>query len=435
MPSGLTALDEDSVRASLVESRYLPATRWRAPVRRRGAVRVPMTAAWQVDRYDEPMSPRAPVASRRSSGATTVEYIPPGDLYFDESNPRLHGEASGEPQREILTRLWREFAVDELVDSIAANGFFPYEPLFVVKEGGRQVVVEGNRRLAAVKLLLDDRLRRQLRATDLPAASVAIKAELAAGLPVVPCRRDDVWRYIGFKHVNGPQVWDAMGKALYIASVHNDFNVPLDDIARQIGDRHTTVRRLYQGLMVLEQAEADQVFDREDRYNKKFFFSHLYTGLGLAGIQRFLGIAGRTKITDSKHPIPATKTRELGELLRWMYGSKRDNEPPQVKTQNPDLSKLDEALTSRDSVAAIRKGIGLDVAVDIARGDETILHESLVKAKVSLQEARGRVVTGFTGERDVLTLAEDIADLADAIVADMQRISSPTRRTRSTARR
>lgn len=369
-----------------------------------------------------------------ASAAAQLERVPPGDLYFDEANPRLHGEASGEPQRAILTRLWREFAVDELVDSIAANGFFEYEPLFVVTEHGRQVVVEGNRRLAAVKLLLDERLRRQLRATDLPTANAQIRRELAAGLPIVRCRRDEVWRYIGFKHVNGPQVWDAMGKALYIAHVHNDFHVPLDDIARQIGDRHTTVRRLYQGLMVLQQAEADGVFDREDRFNKKFFFSHLYTGLGLQGIQKYLGISGRARISDAPHPIPATKSRELGQLLRWMYGSKTENEPPLVRTQNPDLGKLDEALTSRDSVAALRKGVGLDVAVDMARGDEVILHESLVNAKVSLQDARGRVVTGFNGDRDMLTLAEDVAELADAIVADMERLTSPPRR-RSSARR
>ncbi|MDX6309818.1 MAG: hypothetical protein QOI06_2864 [Nocardioidaceae bacterium] len=350
-----------------------------------------------------------------------VDHASPDDLYLDDRNPRLHGE-SDSSQDAILETLWREFAVNEVADSIAANGFFPYEPLFATFENGRWVVVEGNRRLAAVKLLMDQKLRQRLKATDLPALDDAAKDELAL-IPYVPCTREDVWRYIGFKHVNGPAVWDAMGKAIYIASVHNTYKVSLDDIARQIGDRHTTVARLYQGLMALEQAEDAGVYRRDDRYNKRFFFSHLYTGLGLSGIQQFLGIGGRKKITATKTPIPAAKMRELGDVLLWMYGSGSQRIPPLVKSQNPDLRKLDQALTSRESIAAIRKGVGLDVAVDISKGDDAILREDLVIAKMSLQSARGRVVTGFDGERDLVELGGDIKLLADAIVADMERLA------------
>ncbi len=41
--------------------------------------------------------------------------------------------------------------IGELVMSILANGFFESEALYIVKEEGRYVVIEGNRRLAAVK--------------------------------------------------------------------------------------------------------------------------------------------------------------------------------------------------------------------------------------------------------------------------------------------
>jgi hypothetical protein len=65
--------------------------------------------------------------------------------YCGVDSPRL-GE-TGLTQGEILERLWRRFAVDEIAMSIATNGFFGYEPLFVVIEDGRKIVVEGNRRL------------------------------------------------------------------------------------------------------------------------------------------------------------------------------------------------------------------------------------------------------------------------------------------------
>ncbi len=42
--------------------------------------------------------------------------------------------------------------------SIGQQGYFPGEPLLAVKSNGNYIVVEGNRRLAAVKLLNGDLL-------------------------------------------------------------------------------------------------------------------------------------------------------------------------------------------------------------------------------------------------------------------------------------
>jgi hypothetical protein len=170
--------------------------------------------------------PRSP--AKLSPDLKDTQWIAPAELRFDEKNPRLSARHADAPdQQAILEVLWREFAVDEVALSIATNGFFPYEPVFVVDEvlpstGKRElIVVEGNRRLAAVRLLADPTLRRTLKATDLPPTSAAVKPTLER-LPVIRCERDEIWRFVGFKHVNGPQPWDALSKAEYIAWVHND---------------------------------------------------------------------------------------------------------------------------------------------------------------------------------------------------------------------
>ena len=78
------------------------------------------------------------------------------DLYLDPQNPRLAGrDLTIDQQDEILKTLWQERAVNELVDSIATTGYWPHEVLFAIEQDGKLVVIEGNRRLAAVKLLLD----------------------------------------------------------------------------------------------------------------------------------------------------------------------------------------------------------------------------------------------------------------------------------------
>ena len=81
--------------------------------------------------------------------------VSPDELYLDPRNPRLAGlHLSLDDQDKILSVLWKDRAVDEVVESIAANGYWQHEVLFVARESGKLVVIEGNRRLAAVKLVL-----------------------------------------------------------------------------------------------------------------------------------------------------------------------------------------------------------------------------------------------------------------------------------------
>ena len=355
-----------------------------------------------------------------------VKDVPAADLYFDGRNPRLVEAGAPESQKEILRVLWREFAVDEIALSIAANGYFPYEPLFATKEDGRLVVVEGNRRLAAVRLLVDADLRKEIGATDLPTISPAAKKALDT-LPVVICSRSEIWQYVGFKHVNGPQQWQSYSKARYIAWVHNDLKVPLDEIALQIGDQHATVKRLYRAWMVLEQAEKQGVFEREDRWKRHFSFSHLYTGLDYPGVQKFVGLS-KERSFDSRSPVPASKRENLGQLCMWLYGSKRKEKKPVIESQNPDLRILDEVLSSKDGTAALRRGLPLSVARDIGKGDEQLFREALIAAKQSLQEARGKLLTGYEGEADLLRLAKEIVELAESIHGEMTKV--PTSRLR-----
>ena len=356
-----------------------------------------------------------------------VEFVPVNDLLFDAKNPRLVEYLENKPpgQEALLEVLWQNMAVDELVMSIAASGYFPHEPLLVADEEGRLVVIEGNRRLAAVKLLLDEGLRKKLRATDIPSISKKQARKLET-LPVIRTTREDAWQYLGFKHVNGPARWDAYAKAQYIASVRNEFHIRLDDIARQIGDKHNTVQRLYRALMVIDQAEREKVFDRANRHKEHFSFSHLYTGLGYEGIAKFLHL--RSETAESRSPVPKARLKELGELCTWLYGDKTQDIPPKVISQNPYLRQLDEVLCSKKATDALRAGLPLNVALDVSYGDDRLFRNALIRAKDELQKARGTLSTGYQGEDDLLRLAEDIRVLVGDLVSEMERVKESRRR-------
>jgi hypothetical protein len=346
------------------------------------------------------------------------------DLQLDVKNPRLQDVGLGpkSTQDDILKALWDKMAVDEVALSIANNGFYQHEPLFAAKEDGKLVVIEGNRRLAAVRLLRDPALRQKIGASGLPPLTKDAVTALDT-LPVVVAARKDVWTYLGFKHINGPQTWESYSKAHYIAWVHNHLKVSLSDIATHIGDKHSTVVRLYDGLMALEQAEKAEVFKREDRFKPHFAFSHLYTGLGYPTLRKFLGLPPGERDLGTE-PVPARNVKQLGELLRWLYGSKSENVPPVVKSQNPDLRQLDEVLGNERGAIALRKGLPLEVSLEISKGDERVFREALITAKQSLQKARGTVLSGYSGNEDLHDLAKEISLLATTLVEDMA--SRPT---------
>ena len=349
------------------------------------------------------------------------------DLVFDVENPRLAAFDLGNDESELIKVLWEAMDVQELVLSIAASGYFPHEPVIVAKEGGRNVVIEGNRRLAAVKLLLHPALGTDLDAT-LPKITKARRESLDE-IPALRSTRKAAWRYLGFKHVNGPAKWGSYAKAQYIADVHRKYSVPLDEIARQIGDTHNTVRRLYRGLMVIEQAERVGAFDRDDRWRGHFAFSHLYTGLqSHHGISEFIGL--RPAADEEEEPVPRHKVDQLRELLVWMYGSRRDKKEPVIRSQNPHLRQLDAVVGDMEALAALRRGAELSIAYEISRPSSNVFEEALMAAKQHLEKARGALSTGYRGSKKLLRIAEAVADLADDLQAEMERKSSPRRRRR-----
>lgn len=229
---------------------------------------------------------------------------------------------------------------------------------------------------------------------------------------------------MGFKHVNGPQEWDSIAKAEYIARVHEEFNVPLPRIASTIGDQHDTVRRLYHGLAVLRQAEKSGVFRKDNSWGKRFPYSHLWTGLGYSSIQKFLGLGADAK--EKPNPVPAKNVPKLGELCLWLFGSKNPLKKPLIKSQNPDLRKLSEILASDKGYAALtrmKEGQGLDDFWRFSRGDETMLRESLVAGEKALREAYGYLPTGYAREKtDLLQQGKTIFTLAEAICNHMDKM-------------
>ena len=362
-----------------------------------------------------------------------TEMVAVRDLEFDRSNPRLaeYNIKPNEPEENVIKILWDAMDVRELVQSISASGFFAHEAVIVSKEGGKNVVIEGNRRLAAVKVLLNDALAKK-NGWDIHPLEEGRRKSIES-IPVVFSDRKESWKFLGFKHVNGPAKWSSFAKAKYIADVHRKYKISLENIANQIGDRHNTVQRLYRGLMVIEQAEREKIYDPENRFRNRLAFSHLYTGLDYEEISDFIGI--KPEVSESDSPVPPEKRAELGELLVWLYGDKKENKPPVVESQNPDLKRLREVIGKRESLAALRAGTELSKAHEISRPPSAVFEESLLAAKRDLTTAKAHLSTGYDKSEELLRIAGSIAGIADSVYDEMERkrnLSEGKKKTRLT---
>lgn len=332
-------------------------------------------------------------------------------LLLDIENPRLaeyQVTGSGTLQERLRSTLWQYSDAREVALSIAHGGFYKYEPLLVEKgPGSKYTVIEGNRRLTAVQILRSPDLRRILGATDLPQLSAA-ELEKISELPSVVTTRRESWRYLGFKHINGPATWGSYAKAKYVATLYNDHNISLPDVARQIGDGNATVERLYHGLMVVDQAEKWDVFRRSNTYKSTFHFSHIYTGLGYENIRKFLAL--NTSDRTKRNPVKPKKKKELGELLEWIYGDKSQKIEPRMRSQNPDLRILDQSIGSPRGLKALRSGLPLQDAKDASDGEEVLLDTAIRQAKYHLQRAHAYFPLGFDSDDD--EMAQTIAEVA-----------------------
>lgn len=359
--------------------------------------------------------------------------VPISQLTLDRENPRLLGSVRGATDEAIIGALYRTAELEELFESVSANGYLDMEPLIVVRNDNRTMtVLEGNRRLATLRLLTDPDLATRIsRQENIRINVPSVPAPLSSTLNQVSVcevqNRDEARAFIGFKHINGPAKWNAYAKAQFAANWYRAIRPArgpeaLREVARSIGDRHATIKRMVFAVYVLQQAQMTDTFAVDDRYTTKFNFSHLYTALSRSQYMQFLGFESSWSSYDpTPNSVPADKLDRLRDVLVWIYGSGPDDIPPVVRVQNPDIKRLGEVLANTEAVHVLRLSRDLDHAHAATEPAATRFAASLLRARTNLREV-SNALRGYGGDdRALLDVSEDIKETATSIYAHMKR--------------
>jgi len=340
-------------------------------------------------------------------------FKPPSDLRFDLQNPRFIDQQFKD-ELQVIQYLYDHGDVDELIQSILSAGYVDFEPLIVQRKTA--VVFEGNRRLAALRLIEKEAIRRKLK-ISLP--EVAHPRPLPRTVRVRwVAKRSDARAFIGFKHINGPLKWDALAKAKYAAQWFQDGG-DIAAISRTLGDNHNTVRRLVNGWYVLQQAIQDG-FDVSRISKTTFAFSHLYTAITRASVREMLGLQTEDlSAPPQANPIAPEHRENLATLMSWLYGQEQKREPTIIQSQNPNLNELSKVLANPEAKRMLLTTRDLQRAYERVEPLSTRFEQSLMLTAGHAEEAMGQ--SGhYDGDATLLHVAEGLKKTTDSLLLVMR---------------
>ena len=179
-------------------------------------------------------------------------------LHLDAKNPRLGRETLSRAPREIIQYLFEHDKALDVADSIAARGFFPNEPLLAVKENGRTVVIEGNRRLAALKALREPGLLEgflERKVERLSRRIINLQSIATVPVTIAPNRRATDRQIVG-RHIGSPVLaWRAENRASFILEKLEE-GYENDELGDQLGFTLADIQKARQTRAIAEMARS-----------------------------------------------------------------------------------------------------------------------------------------------------------------------------------
>jgi len=350
-----------------------------------------------------------------AAAAMDGQLINVGILDFDPKNPRFLDIGAGTPLVDKLAtkRMVEEENLDELVNSIGQQNFFSGEPLLVTSSdtAGRYVVVEGNRRLAALRVLTGMVSEEVLTPTLADAVARAIYKPAKVNCFVFAERRD-ILKYLGFRHISGPRRWESLSKARYLADLIINFysDLPQEEqmraVARDIGSRRDYVAQLLTTLNLYNRARKADFYGLQRVRDKDISFSLLSTALSYRNIVEFLNLPGRDSVTTN-----GVNDDHAKELLGWMFAQDRSGDT--VLGESRRLKHLAAVVNSPSAVVELRKTNDLDKAYLYTSGPSEAFSKLLTSADEALGECIGLLGGDVVPDVTLDALVERIVNRAD----------------------
>lgn len=316
------------------------------------------------------------------------------NLLLDPNNPRfseLGDELNSIPESRFADEKVQAssfekmrnplFDVSELRDTIRTLGFLPMDRIVVRKWGGaadvpKYVVIEGNRRVTALKWLVnlheigketfsDERLSNLLQFEALELDELVAPEAASLILP-------------GLRHVSGIKEWGPYQKAKAVHALRQTGMSP-QEAAQSLGLSTRAANSAYRCFLALENMKADEEFGEFSDPRMYSYFEEVFKRPAVKNWLQWSEEKGQFEQLD-----------RLSEFYAWMV-------PPRDEVDS--IHKLPEAKSVRE----LAEIIGDDTALNVLRSPEGTLARALARYEIDHPEDWYPKIAAATGALKSLT--------------------------------
>lgn len=341
----------------------------------------------------------------------TFQLIPLSKLLLDVENPRLPESlrAAGASQDDLALYIDKHHDAARVARSVEKHGFFMSEPLIAVRDDDDHfTVVEGNRRLVALRGLTDDALRARLEGQTSTWKRLG-KLDPETEIPVVVVdEKAQVDALLGFRHISGIEPWDPYAQARFIAQLMGRFN-DFEVVAERVGRTVSEVRSMYRDQDIVEQAREEFGVDTS---RVEASFGVLNAAMGIVALRSYVGAPAPRDVDAEFYPIPEENAEQVKRLITYVFGDSRGR--GRVISDSRRLKELGKVLADPTGAAEaeLRRTSDLDAALEATASEEEAALRDLRRAIKALAAAATRVRGGGFAS---VSLSPLVAECATAV--------------------
>lgn len=331
-----------------------------------------------------------------------------GNLFLDPNNPRFWSE---KPQKQVLDHKIpdenvqaRAFAnierhgIKELSESMLRNGFLTLDRIVVREIDGHQgkyVVVEGNRRLAALKTLRSNIEDETVAEENVSEEQLQLILQDTNTIEVLEYKGDsqgDIsWILQGIRHISGIKQWEPAQRAKLVSDQIDQYDMGFKEAGQQFGLSSKAVGRLYRTYKALEQMRSDEDFQSKAENQ---YFTLFEESIKSKDVRKWLG-------WDENH-LKFKDEDNLHQFYSWIVPDedneekRRIHDPRQIKKLGVLISSKRENLLSLIDQHSLTIDSAYDRVTD--EGIKQDLSHTFELIKNNLDDIPGSAISGQATE-------------------------------------